>query len=485
MADIDSNLPTKDSAGVGPTGGTVPAIATQVAGTDGTNLRALATDTTGRLVIAPLTNANVVKAQLQDGSGNSLSSSVFNSEYALKTATLDGPALDNLQRLRTSELNTVLSLTFTQSPQTLLMTNALTGASTIAQNTNTASLRLTNTTSSSDSAILQTKQYVQYTPGRSYLITVSGNLGAKKTNVRQRLGYFDANDGMFFEQTGTDFAVVIRTSTSGSPVDSRTVQASWNLDKLDGTGKSGVTLDTSKHNLYVIDFLWHGAGKVRFGVVVNGAVTYCHQYFAGNVNTAPFTRTASLPMRAELTNTGTAASGTTLDVVCLVAQRESIDDPTPTLTFCKSNGTTVISATATLKPLISIRPKATFSGITNRIPVFPTNMQVLAGAQSTLVQIILNPTLTGASWNSVDTNSCTESDVSSTALTGGTVIAQFYVSAGTSSFANPPVAGNSSFGEIVLALNIAGSTADILTVAVESLAGGTNTLGCISWEEFQ
>jgi hypothetical protein len=425
------------------------------------------------------------KTQIVDSSGNVINSNNYGSAYGLRTSILDSSQTDNLQRLRVSEANTILSLCFDSSAQTLLTNTAVTGSSTITLNTTLSAMQLTNTTSSSDSAILQSKEYIRYNPGRSYLIMNSGTLGAKKTNVVQRFGYFDASDGMFFEQTGTDFAVVIRSSTSGSVVNNRIVQASWNLDKLDGTGPSGFTLDTTKHNLYIIDFLWLGAGRVRYGVDVGGKVVYCHEYIGGNVNTSPFTRTASLPTRAEITNTGTAASSTTLNVVCFSAQRESVGNPYATVAFSQSRGITALATTATIKPLISIRPKLTFNSITNRTPVVPQDIQIMAGSQNTFIQVFLNATLTGPSWTSADALSVVEYDITATAISGGTALSEFYIPASTSLLSSSSSALQSQLQELILSLNVSGSTQDTLTVAATSLAGGTNTFGSISWEEFQ
>jgi hypothetical protein len=57
------------------------------------------------------------------------------------------------------------------------------------------------------------------------------------------------------QQNGTTISFVLRTATSGSPSDARTVnQADWNGDKLDGTGDSGYTLDITKAQIPVHGF---------------------------------------------------------------------------------------------------------------------------------------------------------------------------------------------------------------------------------------
>jgi len=393
--------------------------------------------------------------------------------------------IDALGRLRVSDTNLIESLHFTNSGHPLLVNTALTGSGTSAFNSATSSLRLTTTTSSSDSVIVQTKRYFRYNPGKGYLITMSGNIGAPKTNVRKRFGYFDASNGLFFQQDSSNFSIVVRTNASGSPVDTAVASTNFNLDKLDGTGESGFTLDPTKHNLYVIDFLWHGAGRIRFGVFNNGRIIYCHQVSGGNISATPYMRTPCLPMRAELVNTGTAASTTTADIVCFAFQTETSDNLEAPYSFSASTGRTSTVVASTTLPIISIRPKATFNSLTNRVPIIPSNVSVVTNNQAALVSIILNPTLTGASWVSADTNSATEYDISATAISGGTVVKQFYIAAGASLLGSVGSSTVQAVRAIVLGLDIAGSTQDTIAVAVQSTAGNTTTFGQIDWQEFQ
>jgi hypothetical protein len=57
-----------------------------------------------------------------------------------------------------------------------------------------------------------------------------------------------------------------------------TYQEDFNIDKLDGTGPSEVNLDTTKLNVYQINFRWLGAGEIRFAVEDpnNGNMVFFH-----------------------------------------------------------------------------------------------------------------------------------------------------------------------------------------------------------------
>ena len=83
-------------------------------------------------------------------------------------------------------------------------------------------------------------------------------------------------------------------------VDTKIPQSSWNLDKMDGTGTSGYSIDLSKMQMFYIDYTWYGAGAVRWGFrATNGTVTYCHKLANNNVNAEAYMRSGNLPARYE------------------------------------------------------------------------------------------------------------------------------------------------------------------------------------------
>src|SRR6185437_2115442 len=279
-----------------------------------------------------------------------------------------------------------------------------------------------------------------------------------------------------------DVAVTLRTSTSGSPVDTRYPQSSWNIDKLDGTGISGVTLDSSKQNLYVCDFVWQGTGRIRFGIMNGGTITYFHEILNSNTLTGPWMRSPSRPGRVEMTNTAATAGVNHMDLVCFTAIKESTNDIFVPYTFSASPGRTGLVVGATLIPVISLRPNTTFNGITNRVVIQPTAASVATGNVATVVQIILNPTtLTGASFSAPNSFSAAQVDVAATAVSGGTILWEEIIQ--PSGFDDIDLA---QLGDVIaLGLDIAGTTPDVVTVAVQSTAGNTTTFAGLTWQEYQ
>ena len=97
-------------------------------------------------------------------------------------------------------------------------------------------------------------------------------------------------------------------------------------------------------------------------------------------------------------------------------------------------------------------------------------------------QIILNGTLTGASFNSVDPNSLVQFDIDATIITGGTVLDSGYIAATGRQTINAAV---NSLLKVVA--DIVGN-ADILTLVLTNLLSsdtGSTFYSSIAWKEYR
>jgi hypothetical protein len=302
---------------------------------------------------------------------------------------------------------------------------------------------------------------------------MSGNLNSAATDVTKRIGYFDTENGVFFQLASSILSIVTRSKTSGSVVDTAVAQSSWNIDKLDGTGASGYTLDLSKQQIFVIDFQWLGSGRIRYGVSIGGAIVYCHEVNAANILTVPWSQTGFAPFRVEITNSGSTASS--LFLTCCTAICENFYNPDGQLRTI-NNSTTTRTASTTL-PLISLRKQSAYLSV----PVKIIDLGVFASsADDLLVTVVLNGSLTGASWS--DVSGYCQRDVSATSMTGGTVLYSSYVrgAAGASS-----TVIQEAFQDVVstiLGSDLTGAS-DILTLYVSSVSGSANVLGYINYKE--
>lgn len=382
--------------------------------------------------------------------------------------------LDASSRMRTGQPTGLESVKQVYDQNSLNFTQSLSGSGSATYSTNTSSTTLAVTTLNGDAAIRQTRQYVPYEPGRSQLIYLSGVMGAIKSNVTQRIGLFDDNDGLFFEQNGTALQVVVRTSTSGSPVDTAVTQTSWNIDTLNGSGPSGITIDTSKIQLFIIDLTWLGAGRVRFGFSLNGKIIYCHQVIYSNSATAVYIKTPNLPLRWEIRNTGVTASSTSMSQICGAVFSEGGFDPKG-VTVAYNTATTAIAVT-TATPIIAIRLKSSH----NRASVRPISFDaVTTSNKNMLMETYLGGTLTGGAWSSTS-GMATEANISASTYSsvGATRIASNFISSGGSRSAS------SAFNSRLLLTSDYSGTSDVLVLVGTSIDGGTaNTYASMTFQE--
>ena len=94
-------------------------------------------------------------------------------------------------------------------------------------------------------------------------------------------------------------------------VETEWAQSDWNLDRCDGSGKSGYTIDPTKMQMFYMDYSWYGAGFIRWGFrALDGDVIYAHKIPNNNQNTEAYMRSGNLPSRYEV-NTLPPATVTT------------------------------------------------------------------------------------------------------------------------------------------------------------------------------
>lgn len=299
----------------------------------------------------------------------------------------------------------------------------VTTGGTITYLVNQHAAQLAVTGASGSAAVLQTHTYYRYQAGKSqWLRQTLYNADSGQTNQTRRWGYFDTNNGLFFELRGTTLGVVRRSSTSGLPQDSFTQQSAWNVDRLDGSGASGLTLDITKAQIWEIEFQFLGVGSVYFRI--DGHLVHILQH--SNLLSVPYMTTANLPVRAEVVNTG-ASTGSGLTYICTSVESHGGSD-SPYDSFGAGNGSDVVVG-ATEIPVLAIRSKSLYAGQTNRIRALPVHAHINGrNANDFAFRILMSPdTLTGSgplTWTSADSRSSIEYCTDATAFTGGQVLAE-------------------------------------------------------------
>jgi hypothetical protein len=298
-----------------------------------------------------------------------------------------------------------------------------------------------------------------------------------KTNLRQRVGYFNTANGVFLEQGANGITFVLRTSTSGSVSDARYVaKASWNGDKLDGTGASGVTLDLTKTQLLFIDFEWLGVGSVRCGFIIDGQFIVAHTFHNANIQTSVYMTTAILPVRYEITNTGTVDSSSAMKQICSSVMSEGGYEATSIEHVARMvSATTGTYLTTTFKPLVSIRMASTALGAV----VLPYNLNFLPTTSDNYeLALFKNTTLTTPTWTVVSSDANVEQDLASTSMSGGTLA---YSEFTTGKSGRVPLATGSGYNwDLQLGTSLTG-VSDIYTLAARTVTSTGGGIGSLSF----
>lgn len=362
-------------------------------------------------------------------------------------------------------------------PFNLFFSNTANGGA-VTHDANKVSALISTTSTTNSSAYIQSRRYIRYAPGRSQLVNITGNFNGGVTGVVKQVGMFSNDNGVFFELSGSTLSVVIRSKVSGTVAETRITQANWNRDKLDGSGKSGVTIDLTKQQLMLIDYTWLGLGHVRFGFQMGSEFVVCHEEVFSNILSTAYSQTGTLPFRANVINNSGSTSAS-MYITCINVVSEGMDKNNSGVFQTVSNGNTLKSIAATgSKPIIALRKNASYL----QLPVIINEVQTICNTADTLlIEFVVNPsTLTGASWVASASGRC-EYDISSTAYTGGLIVYSTYIKGTTSALGVSTAVTSAQNAEFFLGSDA--SSSDVLLVAARSLSGTATTAAVINYME--
>jgi len=388
------------------------------------------------------------------------------------------PSTDSFGRLRVSNPDFRFDGQFCYQISPDLWDTAYTGGGTVSYDRTDRLAQLTST--ANGTAVMQSHYCAPYTPGRSQLALLSFQMGTTPGYLAtRRVGYWDGSDGVYLEQASDGVRLVLASSTSNG---NQTVpQASWNIDKMDGTGPSGFTLDLSKIQILAISFQALYAGRVVVGFDIDGVLCLVHQFNHANKISVPYFAQASLPVRYEAKSTG--SNVVSLKAACASVMSEGggpLSD-IPSRAFSANTGATTVSV-STRRPLLSLRCKTNFNGVVTNGLVYPADANVITGNQAALVEVVRNASFTGTAWTSVDTNSIAEFDTSASAITGGQTLYSTYVQANN---AQEIGLTNISSSRLVIAYSQLTRVTDTISIVMTSLSANTSSAACFNWKEIR
>lgn len=400
-------------------------------------------------------------------------------------ANPSGVAVDAFGRARVSMPLTLFDSSHRYDDNGLWATSNTAG-STYAHNANAGLIELTLPTTTNAEIVRETLKVFSYQPGKSLQSMNTFVFNPAKTNLRQRVGYFGAQNGIYLELDGTTLNFVERSYVDGVVSETRVSQANWNIDTLLGpvdSSPSQITLDISKAQILFIDIEWLGLGTVRCGFVIDGQMIHCHSFHHANKITSTYMTTASLPLRYEIKNTGTTASSSVMKQVCSTVISEggyelrgdqlSIGTPVQT--------PKVLTTAGTYYPIVSIQLK---SDRLDAVAIL-TALSILginSNPCSVAWRIYRGTTLTSPTWVTGSTNSAVEYDTSATGLSGGRVLAQGYIGITNQASQTIDVLKEALF-KFQLQRNGLTGTPEPITLAMAASVNTVNCLASMDWEE--
>lgn len=399
-------------------------------------------------------------------------------------ANPSGMSVDAFGRARFSQPVTLMDSFFRYGDNSKFATSN-TSTATYGFVANTASVNLNVDTTSGAKVVRESKKVFSYQPGKSLQIITTFVMNPAKANLRQRVGYFGTNNGIFLQRVNNTASFVIRSSVTGSVEDTVINQTDWNMDPLDGTGPSLLTLDLDNPQILFFDVEWLGVGSIRAGFVINGQLIHCHSIHHANlVDSAKgaYMQTASLPLRLEIENTTTTSSNSTLKQICAsviseggyeLAGRQFSYAMEPVAASQHR-----LTTAGTYYPVLSIRlnpstPDAIV--IPEAVSILPINNGFYN------VKLVRDGTLSGATWANVNGSSVQYNSNTSATHSGGEAVLTQYMAATTQATTSFNL--TDTLFKYQLERDTLANTYDTFTVLVTCDTATANVVASVTWVE--
>jgi len=459
------------------------------------------TNTVSSLVLNPVTSTNVFGSiSLQDLNNNpvtvttstsSLNVNVTNSIVATVSASQSIPVtftastnFDAFGRLRVSSPMTLFDSSHRYKDNNLWSTLSANGGS-VSFNASQGLMELNVTNTAGASAIRETTKVFSYQPGKSLLVMNTFVMASSATNLRQRVGYFGEQNGIYFQLDDGNISMVKKSLVTGSIVESVVSRSNWNGDKLDGTGSSGIVLDITKAQILWTDIEWLGVGTVRVGFVINGQFIVCHSFHHANIIDSTYITTASLPLRYEITNKGDIDTSRTLKQVCSTVISEGGYE----MRGLQQAASIPITAprsfevAGTFYPIISIRLKTS----PDRLDaiVILTALSVLGKGNGINYnwQVKASGVTTGGSWVDAGVDSAVQYNLTGTSYVGGRILASGFLNASNQGSPNLDILKEALFKFQLERNNLTKTPFELTLVAATDTENGSGMFASIDWEE--
>lgn len=398
-----------------------------------------------------------------------------------------GMAVDAFGRARTAQPFTLFDSSHRFADNGLWATSNSSGT-TITFNQNAGLIELALPTTANAEIIRETTKVFSYQPGKSLQTMSTFVLNPAQTNLRQRVGYFGANNGIYLELDGSSLYFVERNSVGGTLAETRVAQADWNVDTLLGNVASSpthITLDITKAQILFIDIEWLGLGTVRCGFVIDGRLVHCHSFHHANFITNTYMTTASLPLRYEIKNhNGATGNSSLMKQICstviseggyeLYGTQQAVDIPIQSPVDLPTAGT--------YYPIISLRLKTSPNRLDAIAILTAISLMAITNNANYNWRLVASGTTTGGTWVSAADNSSVEYNITGTSFSGGRILASGFTSGSVQGQQTIDILKEALFKFQLERNGLTNTPYEITLIAAASL-NGADIFASLDWEE--
>lgn len=398
-----------------------------------------------------------------------------------------GMAVDAFGRARTAQPFTLFDSSHRFADNGLWATSNSSGT-TITFNQNAGLIELALPTTANAEIIRETTKVFSYQPGKSLQTMSTFVLNPAQTNLRQRVGYFGANNGIYLELDGSSLYFVERNSVDGTLTETRVAQADWNVDTLLGNVVSSpthITLDITKAQILFIDIEWLGLGTVRCGFVIDGRLVHCHSFHHANFIANTYMTTASLPLRYEIKNhNGETGNSSLMKQICstviseggyeLYGAQQAVDIPIQSPVDLPTAGT--------YYPIISLRLKTSPNRLDAIAILTAISLMAITNNANYNWRLVASGTTTGGTWVSAADNSSVEYNITGTSFSGGRILASGFTSGSVQGQQTIDILKEALFKFQLERNGLTNTPYEITLIAAASL-NGADIFASLDWEE--
>lgn len=392
-------------------------------------------------------------------------------------------AIDAFGRQRVSSPLTLFDSSHRYRDNELWATATASGGSAVFS-ANEGLVNLNVNTTNGSQVLRETYKVFSYQPGKSLLVFNTFVMAPAQTNLRQRVGYFGTDNGIYFQLNNQTSSFVERSLVTGLVTETVVNQSAWNVDSLDGTGPSGVVLDITKAQIMFMDIEWLGEGTVRVGFIIDGNFLLCHKFNHANLIPSTYITTASLPLRYEITNTGVTANSSTLKQVCstviseggyeLRGAQQAVGTPI--------NAPRSFAAANTFYPIVGL--KLTASKLDAIVIATAISILGLGNGKNYAWRVVQGGTITGGAWVSAGVDSAVEYNITGTSVTGGRVLALGYINSSNQASPSINILKEALFANQLERNGLTGVAFELVVeAAIDTIGGTLGMYASVDWEE--